>query len=295
LRYLIEHETALAFPRPVREHQCELRLAPRDGADQRRIACRIEVEPGAPIRSHVDSFGNLVHRFSLLAPHEALRVRVEAAVETALANPFDYEPVPVAAERSWLEQRLRVEPTLYSYVLHRSDSVPELRAQLGGLAIPVRDASRSLLENVQAVMRWAEAEFSYEPGATEVHGALAEFAVQRAGVCQDFAHLVVAIVRSWGFAARYAMGYVEPETVGEAASAVESTHAWAEVLVPGAGWRGFDATCGLVACDTYVAVAAGRDSRDAAPVRGTFKGDAGNEAPQVQVRVAREAEVQQAQ
>jgi transglutaminase-like putative cysteine protease len=161
--------------------------------------------------------------------------------------------------------------------------VPELGTTLGGAPLPTFAEGIDLLGNVQAAMRWAAERFRWEPGATEVHAALGDFAEQRAGVCQDFAHLLVALVRSWGFAARYVMGYVEGGTVqGEAA-----THAWAEVWIPGAGWRGFDATSGLVANDCYVPVAVGRDSRDAAPVRGTFKGDEGSASPQVSVRIAR--------
>jgi transglutaminase-like putative cysteine protease len=286
VRLLIEHETRLAFPAPVREHQCELRLAPRDDASQRRLSCEIEVEPAAELRAHHDAFGNLVHRFSLLAPHERLVARVRSEVETALENPFAYAAVAPGAERAALERRLREEPRLLDFVLHRSDAVPELGKALGDVELPAFAEGLGLLGNVQAAMRWAGERFRWEPGKTDVHAALAELAEQRAGVCQDFAHLLVALVRSWGFAARYVMGYVEsgtvPEDVGE-----QATHAWAEVWIPGAGWRGFDATSGLVANDCYVPVAVGRDSRDAAPVRGTFKGDEGSASPQVSVRVHR--------
>lgn len=294
MRFLIEHESVLHFPKPVREHQFELRLAPRDDAAQRRLACEIEVEPDTPLRTHLDCFGNLVHRVSLLAPHDSLRVQVRAEVETALANPFDYAPLSPAAERGWIEQRLREDPTLFDFVLHRSDTVPEVDGEIGGLAPPAFAPDRGLLQNVVALLAFAGATFRYVPGATEVHGALAEFAEQRAGVCQDFAHFVIAVVRSWGFAARYVMGYVDPGAVS-AEEGAQATHAWAEVLIPGAGWRGFDATAGLVANDAYVPVAIGRDSHDAAPLRGTFKGDDGGLPPHVAVRVARLAEEQQAQ
>lgn len=283
MRLLIEHETRLAFPATVREHQCELRLAPRDDEAQRRLSCAIEVEPAAELREHHDAFGNLVHRFSLLAPHDRLVARVRSEVETSLADPFAYAPVTPGGERASLERRLREEPRLLDFVLHRSDAVPELGATLGDAPLPAFGEGLGLLANVQAAMSWAGERFRWEPGTTEVHAALADFAERRAGVCQDFAHLLVALVRSWGFAARYVMGYVEGGTVqGEAA-----THAWAEVWIPGAGWRGFDATSGLVANDCYVPVAVGRDSRDAAPVRGTFKGDEGSASPQVSVRVER--------
>jgi transglutaminase-like putative cysteine protease len=295
VRYVIEHETALAFPKAVREHQCELRLAPRESETQRRIACSIEVEPAAALRTHLDAFGNLVHRVSLLAPHDGLRAHVTAEVETTLDNPFDFVALAPAEERSWQERRLRDDPSLYDFVLHRSSAVPELAGGVAGCEVPRYASEQTLLANTQAAMAWASDTFVYESGATEVHGALVEFLEQRAGVCQDFAHLLVALVRSWGFAARYAMGYVDPG-VTETHEPAQATHAWAEVMIPGAGWRGFDATSRLVTNGAYIPVAVGRDSRDAAPVRGTFKGDDGGTAPRVSVRVVRqEAQEQQAQ
>lgn len=307
MRYLIEHESVLQFPKAVREHQFELRLAPRvavpgaaegafaDATGQRRVSCEIEVEPAAPLRTHLDCFGNLVHRVTLLAPHDALRVRVRTEVETALDNPFDFAPIDAADERRWIEDRLRADPSLLDFVLHRSETVPELAGELGGLELPIFDPERSVLQNLMALLAFVGATFRYAPGSTAVHGALAEFAEQRAGVCQDFAHFVVAVARSWGLVARYVMGYVDPGAVSEEAQAIQATHAWAEVLIPGAGWRGFDATAGLVTNDAYVPVAVGRDSRDAAPLRGTFKGDDGGLPPHVAVRVARVAEAQQTQ
>jgi transglutaminase-like putative cysteine protease len=287
VRYLIEHETLLAFPKPVREHQCELRLAPREEAGQRRLACEISIEPAASLSTHADCFGNLVHRFSLLAPHDRVRVHARTEVETSQANPFDYMPLDPAEERGWLEERLQATPSLHDFVLHRSDAVPDAAVALAGVEPPGYDAGRTLLQNVQAAMAWSATTFRYAPGTTEVHGALAEFAEQRAGVCQDFAHLIVSLVRSWDFAARYVMGYVDAGVLSSDEAPLQATHAWAEVLVPGAGWRGVDATVGLVTNDAYVPVAVGRESRDAAPLRGTFKGDATGSPPQVAVRVSR--------
>jgi transglutaminase-like putative cysteine protease len=295
VRFLIEHESRLAFPKPVREHQIELRLAPRDDGGQRRIRCDIEVEPAASLRQHVDCFGNLVHRVSVIAPHDALHARVSAEVETTLSDPFDYVSLPPVEERRWLEQRLRGDPSLLDFVLHRSDTVPDIAGEIGGVEPPAFAEGRGLLQNVLALLAFVSVEFKYAPGSTEVHGALAEFAEQRRGVCQDFAHFVVAATRSWGWAARYVMGYVDPGAVSPDGEGEQATHAWAEVLIPGAGWRGFDATAGLVANDAYVPVAVGRDSHDAAPLRGTFKGDDGGLPPHVAVRVARLAEEQQVQ
>jgi transglutaminase-like putative cysteine protease len=103
-----------------------------------------------------------------------------------------------------------------------------------------------------------------------------------AGVCQDFAHLFITVARHWGIPARYVMGYLDPgKTDGK--QAAPATHAWAEALVPGGGWIGFDATHNLLANDAYVPVAIGRDYLDAAPQRGSYKGDDPGQPPQVQI------------
>jgi len=284
VRYLIEHETELRFPEPVREHQLELRLAPRQDEAQRLLACSIELEPRASLREHRDCFGNRVHRASLPAPHDGVVVRLRAEVETLRENPFAWAPLPPAAEQAATARALRESPRLLELVLHRSDAVPELVPFAAPQPMPARQEGRTLVEDVQAAMAWAGERFAYDADATDAHGPLAVFLDKRAGVCQDFAHLLVALVRSWGVPARYVSGYVEPDGEG----GEQATHAWAEVLVPGGGWLGFDATHGLVTNHRYVAVAVGRDSRDAAPVRGAFKGNDPGAPPQVRLRVVRQ-------
>jgi transglutaminase-like putative cysteine protease len=224
-----------------------------------------------------------------MAPHGQVVVRLRAEVETLLENPFDYAPVPPSAELDFVERELREEPSLHEFLLHRSPAVPELDS-VPTPERPPYDASIPLFENVQQLMAWARSEFSYEPGATDVHAPLSHLFEARAGVCQDFAHLVVAAVRGWGFPARYVAGYVDPgaDEAREPSESPQTTHAWAEVLIPGAGWRGFDATHGLVVDGRYVPVAVGRDSFDAAPIRGTFKGAESGDVPAVRLRVARQ-------
>lgn len=296
MRYLIQHETTLSFPKPVREHQCELRLVPRADDAQRVLIAEIEVHPEAHLGGYLDCFGNRVSTLSLVTPHDALTVSLKAEVETLLANPFDFASIPAAEEEAWTAAALRREPPLWDFVLHRSGSIPQLETAEGAVKLLTRSARQSVVESMQEAMAWAAERFRYEPGATEVHAPLATFLEKGAGVCQDFAHLLVAVARGWGIPARYAMGYLDPGYAErEAGEPVEiesdptgATHAWAEVLVPGGGWRGFDATQGLVVNDTYVTVAVGRDSLDAAPLRGSFKGEHGGESPRVRLRVARQ-------
>jgi transglutaminase-like putative cysteine protease len=136
-------------------------------------------------------------------------------------------------------------------------------------------------------MDWIAATLTYQVGVTDVHSPLETVLAARAGVCQDFAHLLITLVRSWGFPARYVMGYLDPGYI-QSPDLKLTTHAWAEVLIPGAGWRGFDATLQLVCDQTYIAVAVGRDDLDAAPQRGSFKGEEEGQPPQVHLQIMRQ-------
>ena len=286
MRYVIVHETALAFATPVREHHCELRLAPRDDEYQSRLRATITVEPEARLRPHTDCFGNLVHAFEVIAPHDSLRTRLEAEVETKLANPFAYAAIPPGREDAWVQEALRASPPLWDFMLHRSTATPDLTRIAPELRPPTRPPGRAIVEAAQEAMAWVATQLDYRPGVTQAESPLAVALREGAGVCQDFAHLLIAVVRGWGVPARYVMGYVDPGYAEDGTSeAAAATHAWAEVLVPGAGWRGFDPVHGLVANDTYVPVAIGRDYTDAAPQRGTFKGEDPGSVPTVTLHV----------
>lgn len=315
MRYLIEHETKLVFRTPVREHHCELRLAPPETPTQSVTRLRFEVDPAAELHSYTDCFGNLVHYFAVIAPHDHLLTRLHAELETRLENPFDYAPVSPQREREWIAEALRAKPRLWDYVFHRSPATPELATlALGKAQPPECDPARPLIESVMEARDWIAETLDYERGITHVHSALQEVFDAGAGVCQDFAHALIAIVRSWNVPARYVMGYHDPtEEAGEGSAArppatqkqkqssseskAEQTngdavaqpapHAWAEVLIPGAGWRGFDPTAGLIAHDRYVLVAVGRDYLDAAPQRGSFKGENDGRPPEVTLRMTR--------
>lgn len=293
MRYVIEHETRLTFPASVKEHHCEMRLTPLDDELQHVHEMRLEVEPNAELFSYLDSFGNVVHHCGLVSPHDYVTTRVYAEVETLHTNPFDYLAIPPARERDWIQHSLRELPRLWDFVVHRSAATPNLRGLELDLALPAYDAQRPLIECVQQAMAWVKDNFTYDPDVTHVHTSLDEVLALKAGVCQDFAHLLIAIVRSWGFPARYVMGYQDPgyseeeeaEKREEGETRAQATHAWAEVLIPGAGWRGFDATHALVANDTYIRVAVGREHRDAAPQRGSFKGDEESTPPDVRLAI----------
>ena len=283
MRYLIEHETVLEYPQTVREHHIELRLAPRPDGHQKVLSCIIETEPAAQLASYNDYFGNRADYFCIIQPHTRLVTRLISEVETLKENPFDFATVAPAEEQEWLRDEIRRTPSLNDFVLHRSLLTPAVMKLIEVMecAFPKLDRGRPLLDSLLELLAWVPTVLTYCSGSTEVHGSLAAAVRQGSGVCQDFAHLFITVARSWGVPARYVMGYLDPgvSTVGETLA----THTWAEALVPGAGWIGFDATHNLLANDHYVAVAVGRDSYDAAPHRGSFKGDSAGEQPTVTV------------
>lgn len=285
--YRIEYHTTLEYERPVFEQAGELRLLPRSEGYQTLKNFELRLDPEARLSHYVDAYGNRVHCFNILPAHESLSIRLRAEVENHLGNPFDFIPAAPEEERRRLDRTLRENPRMLDFVLSVSDTVPALESLPEKLRWPHWDPSQNLIQAGLEAMAWISEHFTYLPGSSSVHCPLREIFEKRAGVCQDFTHLLIAIARSWGVPARYAMGYqyLAPEAAEEIAPA---THAWAEIYLPDRGWQGFDPSQQLLANDGYLPVAVGRDSQDAAPHRGCYKGGAAGREPRVELRVAQQ-------
>ena len=228
--------------------RCEIEVEPAGRAAHARRLLR---QPGAPL--------------SLLAPHESLarardapRSRPRSRIRSTTRR-F----APAAERRLDRASALRASLACSTSCCTAATRCPELAARSHGLE-PARDSTPSAAARERAVA-WsrglARDRFATSPARPRCTRALDERSrEQRAGVCQDFAHLWSRWCARGASPARYVMGYVDPGAP-TLETGTQATHAWAEVLIPGAGWRGFDATAGLVANDTYVPVAVGRDSR----------------------------------
>ena len=286
MRYRIEYQTTLEYEHAVFEQAGELRLLPRDETYQNVIEFELAVDPEARLSRYVDAYGNQVHYFSLLPSHDRLSIRFRAEVENHLSNPFDFIPPAPEEERRQIDLMLREQPRFQDFVLSVDETVPALSSFAERFRWPAWDPKQGLLEAGQRAMAWIAEHFTYIPGSTTVHAPFVEILEKRSGVCQDFTHLLIAIARSWGVPARYAMGYqyLSPD----AAEITPATHAWAEIYLPERGWQGFDPSQQLLANESYLPVAVGRDSRDAAPLRGCYKGGAAGREPLVELRVAQQ-------
>jgi transglutaminase-like putative cysteine protease len=296
LRYRIERESRTRYESPVREHHVMLRVAPCSDAQQQVHACRLHAEPPTEQpASHRDGFGNLIHRFAIMAAHEYRTTRLDAEVETRLANPFDFVPLAPARERDWLRHSLREAPRLWDFLVSRGFLARTLPETLEAARVPVYDHAAPLFDQAQGAMTWVRSFCELDTASDEPCPELTTVIERRRGTAADLSHLLIALLRGWGVPARYAVGYIdsryferdEADPDADLGPRPQSRHAWAEILIPGAGWRGLDPAFGLLADDTYVRVAVGRDAGDVVSEREVFKGDARETETRITVQVTR--------
>lgn len=274
-RYRLSHVTRYEYEMPVSYAHHMARLRPRTLPHQRVLESRLTSSPmPTTVRSGRDYFGNHTDFLELSVAHELLEVRTSSVVE--LEHRADLEQA-CRGRVTWEEaaRRLREDPSLVEARELCFDSpLARTHAALGDYAhdvfTPGRDLGEALLDFNQKI----HAEFRYEPGVTEVSTPLAQVLRERRGVCQDFAHLAIAALRSLGLAARYVSGYLEtlpppgqPRLVG-----ADASHAWASAYVPGVGWVDFDPTNATLPNDRHVTLAWGRDFSDATPFKGVILG-----------------------
>jgi len=280
VRYSIHAWLQLELSAPVREHHIQLRLAPLADANQRVVDSRMTLVPEGFFTHHRDGFGNALDCCGIMAPHQRLSLRLQAEVETLLENPFDYALVPQRRERDWIRHALNEAPRLWDFVLHRSTRVPELETLGAALKWPGLRGDAPLMDQVQGAMGWIGEQLDLDLACPDASDTVEAVVARRCASAADMAHLLIAVVRAAGVPARLATGFVDPDFFAAdpadpgSRSMPETPWAWAEVLIPGAGWRGFDPAAGLVVNDRYVRVAVGRDAGDVRRMKETFKGEA---------------------
>ena len=301
MRLDIAYRLRFRFSEPVWESHNEVRVRPRDDDRQRLLGYHLSADPPARVLSALDYWGTSVDHVGLRAPHTEMALTADAAVETQPRAPMTASPerAAVADERFRWEHLEFLEPSEH-VDWQPDDAVERSAARVAGMARTVPETVAAITGEVRRVLR-------YEPGSTEIGVSLGQLLDGGAGVCQDFAHLAIGMLRSVGVPARYVSGYLfaadesapaeaDARAAGETApaeaaasgrvavagdggiEAVErvsvQTHAWIEAAVPGWGWWAVDPTNGGVVGERHVVIGWGRDYRDVAPVRGVFMGAA---------------------
>jgi len=278
--YAIRHFTRYRYSHLVWQSMMEVRMHPRSEGNQRCFVFQLSVNPRARIFGYTDSYGNLVHHFDLPARHSQLTI-----ISDALVNIEDQPAVPESMGYDrWEDLEQLVEKNDYWDMLmpsHFARSSPELEELAREIGATERNG-RSPLAFLHHISSGVHRSFSYVKSSTAVNSPIEHALESRQGVCQDFAHIMIALVRNARIPCRYVSGYLYHSKENGHPSADGATHAWVEALLPGIGWVGFDPTTNQLAGEQHIRTAIGRDYADVPPTMGVMKGKA---ETQLQVRV----------
>lgn len=271
MRLRIHHRTEYSYSSPVRDSVNEIRLRPAESRWQACESSFISVLPACRISHYQDLNFNTVHHFEIARPHRKLVIDSRSTVTTR--EKVDFEKLPYGFLHKDLAKCQRLgecHPFLQdSTYVERTPDVWRL-----ALDIQHETDSEDVFETSYAVMEHIFRNYTYRAGATTVSTHANEVISSRTGVCQDFAHAMVAICRSIGIPARYVSGYFFDATRDHSLRGSEASHAWVEVYIDGSGWIGLDPTNNKVVDGTYIVLATGRDYREVAPVIGSYFGAA---------------------
>jgi transglutaminase-like putative cysteine protease len=250
-------------------------LTPREFAQQKCLSCKLDINPTpAEVRPWIDAFGNRATYFSIEQSYRELSVVAKSQVEVLnCSNPPDSRLL------AWEEAVRRIDDSKLRAQHDPSAFLCRLSPVAGSQGVREYGsqsftAGRSLFEAVLDLTERIHADFKYDRTATSINTPPSEILLRRRGVCQDFAHLQIACLRSLGLSARYVSGYLvtwpplgKPRLVG-----ADATHAWVSVYFPDWGWIDFDPTNCQLADSNYITLAWGRDYADVSPIRGVFLG-----------------------
>ncbi|MGO9931792.1 MAG: transglutaminase family protein [Steroidobacteraceae bacterium] len=292
MRYRVRHETVYHYGGNVAHSHQLLHLSPRDSERQhcRRRTLTLQPQPSS-LREDLDAFGNLATRLEYDLPHDRLEVLAELDVEVGPEEASDSAAQPWEEVRDALTYSGRPMATQYldACRFRMESSYAKLKQVFTDYGADCFAAGSPLLLGAEALMHKVHREFTYAPGSTDIRTSAVEAFEARRGVCQDFAHVMIACLRSRGLAARYVSGYLR--TTAPAADAVavgaDASHAWVSVFCPPLGWIDLDPTNDRRVGTDHIVIAWGRDFGDVSPLRGVIIGGGQH---RLSVRVSVQAE-----
>jgi transglutaminase-like putative cysteine protease len=251
----------------------EVRMQPRTDFRQRCLSFSLNVLPRATVMVYRDFYGNAVHHFDIPQKHNLIEVSAQAIVDVLPARDFSQE----ASSCDWQELDERVAQTDYWEMLLPSQfAAPTVLLEKLAVELKLR-RRRKPLALLQELNEKLYEMFEYVPLSTNVDSPIDDALRARRGVCQDFAHIMITLVRQLRIPCRYVSGYLYHEDQANDRSPAAATHAWVEAYLGELGWVAFDPTNNLMGCERHIRVAMGRDYADVPPTRGVYKGEAESE------------------
>lgn len=278
--YKIIHRTCYRYSEPVTVSHHAARLAPRDQTEQSCLELAVVIKPQASLeQQRLDYFGNEVRFFNIHELHSRLDVTAQSRVEVRPREPVDLADSPpwesVVDSLSRADSPELLQPYQFLFDSFMLRATPELAEY----ARPSFEPKRPFLEGVMALCGRIHEQFQFDRKATTVATPLTEVMRRRHGVCQDFAHVAIASLRSLGLPARYVSGYLRthPPEGHERLVGADASHAWFSVFCPRQGWVDFDPTNNVRPGDEHITVSYGRDFADVSPLIGILTGGGNHE------------------
>lgn len=264
--FRIHHITRYEYDRPVKESVNEIRIFPYQCPDQEILQHELLITGQPEIHSFTDYFGNKVGNFNLLPPHKVLSIESKLLVRTTASSQLQ-----INFHSGFAQLQQETADSLLLLELARPDMITNQSA-IDNIVTVIRQPEKSVAAVTEHCSEYIFKNFKYLKGITNIETTVDEILEHRAGVCQDFAHLMLHILRSCGIPCRYISGYICPNKDGMRGEG--ATHAWVEAWIPGYGWAGIDPTNNIWVTNKHVKLSVGRHFNDCSPVKGTFKGPA---------------------
>ncbi len=262
-RLRVVHTTGYAYQSPVTASYNEARLTPRSDTRQNVILNRVETIPATRSYRYIDYWGTAVTAFDLHAPHTDLTVTSSSVVETE-------QPEPPVTKIGWSDLRSEAVIDRFDELLRPTAHTPASK-RVASVAKKIAKTHEPA-EAVVAAAHWVRSQLDYLPGTTSVHSSGLDALNEEKGVCQDFVHLTLMVLRGMGIPAHYVSGYLHPKHDAIVGHTVDGrSHAWVQAWT--GGWWNYDPTNETEISEQYVSVAAGRDYTDVSPLKGIYSGE----------------------
>ncbi len=267
VQFHIVHRTSYHYDQAVTENKNILRIYPYQTECQHVLDQTVRISGNPSVIETKDSFGNRMGMFTLHSPHTELIIESEIQIQNQACNK---RATAEKASKSWEDLSLLARDTTFQLFLNPREfaPIPEIKEAVEHLM----PQGKTPFEVAMDMTTYVYTHFAYRPGSTNVHTETLDVWKLKAGVCQDFAHVLIYLLRLAQLPARYVSGYICPNADGLIGDG--ATHAWVEVYIPQYGWLGVDPTNNCCAEEKYVSVAVGRDYKDIAPIKGEFTGQA---------------------
>jgi transglutaminase-like putative cysteine protease len=264
--FKIQHITTYEYDRLIQESMNEIKIFPVESSDQELVKQELIITGNPEVHYFYDYWNNKTGNFNLFPPHKELVIDSRLTVRTTRSSDLDINFVSVFDEM-WNE----VNGNLKMVELSRPDFIRS-QMQINDITQMIYSPDHSVAITIKNCCEYIFKNFKYIKGITTVETTIDEILEKNAGVCQDFAHVMLQVLRTLNVPSRYVSGYICPNKCGLRGEG--ATHAWVEAWIPRCGWAGIDPTNNVWVTNTHVKLATGRNFADCSPVRGSFRGPA---------------------